>query len=130
MFSGLIKGESIRHVKNTNNDKDRQAILNQFSNKLINRGYSKSEIDTSMLSISSRERSNLLQKKDNKCTEIQLIMGSRFNPRLKKIKKSISKYWNVLEFDETCKMLFKQQPIIAYKKHKNLSELLTSARLK
>ena len=57
-------------------------------------------------------------------------MGSKFNPRLKRIKKSILKYWNVLKFNETCKKIFQQKPIVAYKKHKNLGEILSCAKIK
>jgi hypothetical protein len=57
-------------------------------------------------------------------------MGSKFNPRLKRIKKSILKYWNLLKFNETCKKIFQQKPIVAYKKHKNLGEILSCAKIK
>ena len=57
-------------------------------------------------------------------------MGSKFNPRLKRIKKSILKYWNLLKFNETCKTIFQQKPIVAYRKHKNLGEILTCAKIK
>jgi hypothetical protein len=52
-------------------------------------------------------------------------MGSKFNPRLKRIK-----YWNLLKFNETCKKMFQQKPIVAYKKHKNLGEILSCAKIK
>ena len=131
VFSGFIRAETLRHVRNTNNKSDLNQIIHNFRERLISRGYSKSEIDSSMSTVLSKQRSNFLMHKENKNNKnIPLVMGTRYNPRLKKIKSHILKYWNLLSFDETCREIFREKPIIAYKKHKNLGEILTSARVK
>jgi hypothetical protein len=129
--SGFIKVETIRHIRNTNNGDDLHDIISNFRKRLIDRGYRKSEIEKSISTILSEDRSNFLQPTINK-KEIPLIMGSKFN-RLIRIKNSILKYWNLLKFNETCKKTHKknqQKPFVAYKKHKNLGEILTCAKIK
>ena len=43
--SGFIKGETIRHIRNTNNGDDLHDIISNFRKRLIDRGYRESEID-------------------------------------------------------------------------------------
>ena len=92
--SGFIKGETIRHIRNTNNGDDLHDIFSNFRKRLIDRGYRESEIEKSISTVLSEDRSNFLQPTTKNKKEIPLIMGSKFNPRLKRIKKSILKYWN------------------------------------
>jgi hypothetical protein len=94
VFSGFIKGETIRHIRNTNNGDDLHDIFSNFRKRLIDRGYREFEIEKSISTVLSEDRSNFLQPTTKNKKEIPLIMGSKFNPRLKRIKKSILKYWN------------------------------------
>jgi hypothetical protein len=52
------------------------------------------------------------------------------NPCISKLKQCIIKNWHTLNQDEVCKEIFTEKPIIAYKKHRNLADLLTSTKLK
>ena len=113
--SGFINGETIRHIRNTNNGDDLHDIISNFRKRLIDRGYRESKIKKSISTVLSEDRSNFLQPTIRIKKEIPLIMGSKFNPRVKRIKKSILKYWNLLKFNETCKQIFQQKPIVAYK---------------
>jgi hypothetical protein len=44
VFSGFIKGEAIRHIRNINNEDDLHDIISNFRKRLIDRGYRESEI--------------------------------------------------------------------------------------
>ena len=84
MFSGFIKGQTIRHIKNTDNGDNLHDIISKFRKWLIDRGYRESEIEKKNLStVLSEDRSNFLQPTIKNKKEIPLIMGSKFNPRLK-----------------------------------------------
>ena len=89
VFKGFIKSETIRHIRNTNNIEDLINILNNFKEKLIERGYSRSEIEDSMSEALSQNRSKFLRENVNNKSKklIPLILGTKYNPRLKKIKK-------------------------------------------
>ena len=52
------------------------------------------------------------------------------NPCMSKLKQCIIKHWHILNQDEVCKEIFTEKPIIAYKRHRNLVDLLTSTKLK
>jgi hypothetical protein len=79
----------------------------------------------------TKNRLDLINKnkiKQNK--EIPLVLSSRYNPWISKLKQCIIKHWHTLNQDEVCKEIFTEKPIIAYKRHRNLADLLTSAKLK
>ena len=66
VFSGFIKGETIRYIRNTNNTDELKSIVSKFRSRLINRGYSLSEIDQSMHEIINENRTDLFKQKRKK----------------------------------------------------------------
>jgi hypothetical protein len=56
VFSGFIKGETIRHIRNTNNGDDLHDIFSNFRKRLIDRGYRESEIEKSIAFIFAQVR--------------------------------------------------------------------------
>jgi hypothetical protein len=74
----------------------------------------------------TKNRLDLINKnktKQNK--EIPLVLSSRYNPWISKLKQCIIKHWHTLNQDEVCKEIF---TIIAYKRYRNLADLLTSTK--
>jgi hypothetical protein len=49
VFSGFIKGQTIRHIKNTDNGDNLHDIISKFRKWLIDRGYRESEIEKKKL---------------------------------------------------------------------------------
>ena len=131
VFSGFIKGEAIRHIRNTNEQNEVEKTLSNFKLRLKGRGYTDQEIDQNIRAASSRKRSDLLKGTSNKKSkDIPLVFSTKYNPCIKGIKKCIMKHWHTLKEDEICKNVFSKEPIIAYSKHKNLGDILTSTKLK
>lgn len=63
VFKGFIKGECIRHSRNTNDPSTLNIILQDFKGHLSKRGYSEKEINPIIDEISGKERKLLLSKK-------------------------------------------------------------------
>lgn len=127
---GFIKGECIRHTRNTSDPCILSTILTDFKTHLSKRGYSDKEIDPIVRTMENTNRKKYLVKTDIKCKQRQPnVMITKYNPHLKGLKKRILKYWNVLKNDEICKELFTNEPIIAYSKHKNIGEMIIQSRL-
>ena len=61
---------------------------------------------------------------------IPLVFITAYNPCIKNIKRKLMKYWHILKRDAECRQIFREMPIVAYCKHKNLSNMLTSAKMK
>lgn len=130
VFKGFIKGECIRHTRNTSDPCILSTILTDFKTHLSKRGYSDKEIDPIIRTMENTNRKKFLVKTDLKCKQRQPnVMITKYNPHFKGLKKRILKYWNVLKNDEICKELFTKEPIIAYSKHKNIGEMIIQSRL-
>ena len=130
VFRGFVKAEAIRHKKITNSYEKLLRILTNFKIKLLERGYSNEEVDDSLTEALSIDRSLLLKQKPKNKKEIPLVLVTKYNPCLRKIKKRIMKYWHNRILDEDCRLIFQTEPIIAYSKHKNLGDLLVSSKLR
>lgn len=130
VFKGFIKGECIRHVRNTNDISALNEILQDFKKHLSKRGYSDTEIDPVITSITGADRNEILNKSNNKSKlQNKLVMVTKYNPRIKGLKTRILKYWNEMKTDTRCKEIFTSEPIIAYSKDKSIGDMIIRSRL-
>lgn len=132
VFRGLIKGETIRYLRNTSDTDILTAMLNDFKSNLIKRGYDSNEIEKTITSaVENSDRVVALKNSGIKKNQnIPLVFITAYNPCIKNIKKKLMKYWHILKRDAECRQIFREMPIVAYCKHKNLSDMLTSAKMK
>jgi len=131
VFTGFIKGEAIRYIRNTNDKNELQTILSSFKLNLIKRGYNELEIDDNINQALSNNRAEFLNKKSKKHTkEIPLVLSTKYNPCIRKIKQCLVKHWQLLKHNEICRDIFTKEPIIAYEKHRNLGDILTFSKIK
>ncbi len=86
VFTGFIKGETTRHIRNNSNEDTLIQELTKFKNNLLIRGYKETEINKNIRSALSFERSELLkvnrvQKKD----AIPLVFTTKYNHSVRRI---------------------------------------------
>lgn len=131
VFKAFIRGEVIRYRRSTNNDNDLREILLKFKQNLINRGYTDTEIMSSFNEALTKERKHLFSTKEGKRKEeIPLVMATKYNPCISKLRKHLLKHWHLIRDNVVCNEVFTKTPIIAYKRHRNLSDILTSTKVK
>ena len=106
VFAGFIKGEVIRHARNTNNQEDLDNILLQFRSNLVDRGYKEEELTKYMNQALSKDRSSLLIKSNKKAMDIPLCFKTNYNPCIRKLRHVILKHWHLLKMDEDCRNIF------------------------
>ena len=83
-----------------------------------------------METLNKSRKSTLVYKKNKiKRKAPPLILATKFNPLFKQLGKLIRKHLHLTENDATATRLLPRPPIIAYRKHRNLKEYLTSAKL-
>ena len=124
VFKGFIKGEVLRYIRNTSSRTELKKLLEAFKTCLLKRGYKISEINEIFNQTQNIERKNLLIQRQTK-REQPLVMLTKFNPSIQKLKNIITKHWNLISLNPNCLNIFNRQPIIAYKRHTNLQELLS-----
>ena len=131
VFKGFIKGECIRHMRNTNDTLIYRKRLAHFQDKLIDRGYKACEIQPIIDEVRQSNRTEMLNPTNGKKEPKEAnVLVTKFNPKIKGIKSRLTKHWNFISQDETLKQIFKSPPIVAYERHKNLGDILTSSTLK
>ena len=134
VFSGLVKGETLRIIRNCSDINIRNKEINFYHDKLVARGYDRSHLEQISSTVLATPRSEHLKPKGNKGKKKTkcppLVMVTKFNPSSKGLKRAITKHWNFIKNDEQCNRLFKNPPMIAYKRHKNLTDITISSKLK
>ena len=69
VYIGLIKGEAIRYIRNTNDKNELQTILSSFKLNLIKGGYNELEIDDNINQALSNNRAEFLKQEKQKIYE-------------------------------------------------------------
>ena len=127
VFKGFIKAETIRYIRSTNDEDVLQENLSNFRRNLLRRGYSETEINQNIQAVLDNYDRDALLSDKNKKQGIPLVFVTKYNPGIRKIKQKLVKYWHILQRD---KDVFSELPIVAYKRNKNLGDLLTSSVIK
>ena len=129
-ISKYCKEKITRFIRSCCNRDDLDKQIEIFKQKLTLRGYSENEINPQIDKALRKNRLNTLcYKKRNKQNCPPLVLATKFNPLFKQLGRRIRKHWQLIENDITAKNLFPRPPMIAYRKHKNVKEYLTSAKI-
>lgn len=133
VFNGLVKGETLRIIRNCSDTTQRDRQLDMFHKKLSVRGYQHTELTAQSDAVANIPRTTLLQEQNQgkrKHTTPPLVFTTKFNPKTRGLAKALGKHWPSISRDPDCNSLFAASPMIAYKRHKNLGDMLISSKLK
>lgn len=122
VFKGFIKGEIIRYIRNTSDEANLNKIIQQFKGHLLNRNYTSEEIDTAIHEALSFNREELLGENNRNKSKAHVFI-TRYNPAVKQLKRKLIKHWHMLKDNNDTAGLFNNEPIVAYKRHRNLQEI-------
>ena len=118
---GFIKGEAMRLLR-TN-----------FRRRLEARGYPKeyieSNIESSLSEVTFDSRQSALKSQKHKTAERILPFVTTYHPAVNKLKQIVMKNWRFIENQPMLKTIFKNPPIISYKRGKSLKDMLVRAKL-
>ena len=96
-------------------------MLDKFSE----RGYPKTTIQEAFCNSTAFQRENLLKiKKKKRSNRIPLVVT--YNRTLPDLGAIINKHWNILQIDPKMKEKFSDRPILAYRRCKNLRDIIGS----
>jgi len=120
---GFIKGEALRLLRTNSSRINFEENTSNFKTRLQNRGYPASIVEkqTSEIKFSDRELS--LEQK-NKTARKKILPFVPFN-----LKDTIIGNWHLKDSQPQLRNIFKEPPIISYRKGKSLKEILVKAKL-
>ena len=133
VFNAFIYGECLRYARNTNNLEDFRKTVQNFSRKLLNRGYSQQEIELATSKISLEGRTQLVHKpqKGTRTKKLPVVFSTTYNPAVnhRDLKRAICKHWRHIQSNEQLREIFPNPPLIAYRKARNIREMIVRAKL-
>ena len=108
-------------------EEEYETSIKQLKDSFLLRGYKECEIDQQLEKANNVKRESLFEEKTkNSNSRVMLITKyNRTNPDLKKI---IAKHWPLLQLDAKLGEVFKELPMIAYRKNQTISNLLNKKR--
>ena len=119
--------QALRIKRTCSKTTDVEFQLHELKERLVNQGYNKKSIDQQFSKGKTIDR-NELQKEKTHDKEAQnktplVLTDNRFFPKISNI---VQKHWNILNISRTLKWLFQEEPITAFKRNRNLKELIGS----
>ena len=130
-FSGMIKGEAIRYIRNSSSEAEYKHKLDFFISKLLTRGYKKSEVLSCLADISYKRRNIYLEDVPKIPYEIPLVFCTHHFPQRSnaKIKKALLRNWHYISKNPKLSRIFPCPPILALRRTQNLGERLIRAKI-
>jgi hypothetical protein len=127
---GIIYSQALRYRRIITDD---TILLNQLRKLkiiLLTRGYNTNTIDNAFNKATQYTQKQLLYSDKPDRTKTRPIFNIPFNTNTTHIGQILKKHWHLIESDPTLKILWPDVPMVAYKRNKNIKELLVNSRLK
>ena len=130
VFKGILRGEIIRQIRNNSDQENLTKEIELISKRFAKRGQKISEINKINASTLEITRKQILKnERSQEKSNTNPIFVTKYHKGLHKLSKILRKHWHFIENDEDSKFLFPRPPLIAFKRNKNLSQFLTSAKV-
>ena len=106
-----------------------KASNSKFKERLIDRGYPQTMIENLLSVIKFTERESALLKHNNKAEKEILPFVTLYQPSVSTLKEVLMTKWNLIQNHPLLRQIFKEPPIISYKKGKSLKDMLVRAKI-
>ena len=103
--------------------------LQVLKESFINRGFKEKSLDTEFQRLSEIERDASLTPKSKEEDQKRIPFITTYNKTLLNLKQIIDKHWHLLQINSNLRTVFEQGPPIAYRRNKNLSDLIGSKKI-
>ena len=121
-------GQALRVRRICTMEQDFDASCIEMTHAFMKRGYPQKEVTTQIRKAKDVPRDTALTSKEKaKLTRIPLVLT--YNPTLPPVMDSIKKHWHILQTDPALRETFKDLPMTAYRRNKNIGDILNSNTL-
>ena len=125
---GFVKGQALRLLR-TNSSKDMfDKNIKNFRTRLISRGYPNSLVDKILSEVNFADRKNALTQKQKAQKKI-LPFATQFQRSLPFLKNILMDKWHLIQNQPLLREIYKEPPLISYRKGKSLKSMLVKAKL-
>ena len=125
----IPKGLAYRTKRICSNPDTAEKRLHELRGHLQNRNYNSRTIDVAFEATGQITRNDLLQYKE-KTPNNRIPFVTTYHPDGPNIKSIIDKHWTIIESSERLQHIFREKPLLAYRRPKNLKDHLVRAKVK
>ena len=125
---GFVKGEALRLLRTNSSKVTFDKNTKNFKTRLISRGYPESMVEKILSEVKYADRATALTQKQ-KAQKILLPFVTQFQPSLPGLKNILMEKWHLIENQPLLREIFKEPPLISYRKGKSLKDMLVKAKL-
>ena len=126
---GFIKGEALRFLKPNSSQISFEENMGNFKTRLQNRGYPASIVEKHLSEIKFSDREQSLAQKNKTARKKILPFVTQYHPALPNLKDTLMGKWHLIDNQPQLRNIFKEPPIISYRKGKTLKDILVKAKL-
>ena len=123
-----MKGEALRLLRSNSSRTTFEENITKFKSRLLARGYPKNLIETLLSDIKFTERESALQQKYENQKEIFPFV-TQYQPSVPNLKHVLMQKWHLIQNQPSLRQIFKEQPLISFKRGKSLKDILVRAKL-
>ena len=124
----IAYSQALRIKRICSDDTEFKNHTDKPTEKLTQRGYEQKTIQQQIKKAELIERKDLLYTK-TKTPKNHTILAVTYNKSLPNLRRAIDNNWNLLSINANIAPLFADKPIIAFRKNKNLQQLLCKHKL-
>ena len=125
---GFIKGEALRLLRTNSSKENFQNRLEEFQKHLRERGYPRNLITLTLSEIHFENRKEALRQKPSREKTI-LPFVTQYQPSVPSLINILMKHWQLIEKQPLLRQIYKEPPIISYKRGRSLKDILVKAKL-
>ena len=125
---GFIKGEALRLLRTNSSKAKFEENIALFKQRLRHRGYPDNLLNTTLSEVNFSERMSALQNKQKTRKRI-LPFVTEYRPSVPNLKHILMKKWHLIQKQPLLRAIFKNPPLISYRKGRSLKDVLVRAKL-
>ena len=125
---GFVKGEALRLLRTNSSKETFEENINKFKENLRLRGYPNNLIEKVLSEVKFSDRKAALKNKTKASKEI-LPFVTQYNPCVPNLKHIFMNKWHLIESQPLLRQIYKEPPLISYKRGRSLKDILVRAKL-
>ena len=121
-------GEALRLLRTSSTKETFEEKIKYFEPRLIERGYPKNLVQRTLSEVIFGNRKQALQQKPRTNKRI-LPFVTQYHPSVTNLKQILMENWHLIERQPLLREIYKEPPLISYKRGRSLKDILVRAKL-
>lgn len=126
---GFIKGEALRLLRTNSSKATFEENVKNFRSHLRVRGYPDNLVNKVLAEVKFTDRKSALQQKPQKVKNGLMPFVTQYNPSVPNLKNILMSKWHLIENQPMLREIYREPPLISYRRGKSLKDILVRAKL-